>query len=227
MEKILDYSKITLRFFLCFAMEQFDNKFDNKDISFIVKPSVDRGLVFDRFLTYRRRMARLVSVQVAYLYDINQKIDYHRENTISKPLDSEEKKSQKTIITLCQEIVYFYKTSIFGRQEYGSNRKNKKIDEGFVFEMMTALFKNLDKIDTTIAKHIKANWSISKLDTIIRAILRCATSEAMFGHGKDLAILTSEYTIIAANFYSGKEIGFINATLDAIFRDLGLKNRDK
>src|SRR5574344_2913126 len=43
------------------------------DIEGIECDSVDKQEVFDRFLTYRRRMARMAAVQVLFLYDIRTK----------------------------------------------------------------------------------------------------------------------------------------------------------
>ena len=123
----------------------------------LVKPSVNRGEVFDRFLTYRRRVARLVAVQVSYLYELNQAIDYKTSPDLFMDKNSQ---YRKDIVTLCYEILYFYKTTVFGPQEYGWNRKNKKVDEVFVYEITATLIKNLNKVDEIISKYLNPNWPI-------------------------------------------------------------------
>ena len=39
----------------------------------------------------------------------------------------------------------------------------------------------------------------------------------MFGSYIDKAVLSSEYTNIASDFFSGKEIGFINSITDKLY----------
>jgi transcription antitermination factor NusB len=190
------------------------------DIEDIVRPAVDRQIVFDRFLTYRRRMARLASVQALYLYDLDSKIKKLAENSLFK--DKQDSKI-KTPMILCQEVVYFYKNLFFTPQEYGWNRKNKKVDELFMFEIVTSSINNIKKIDEVVSKHLNNKWTISKLDTVLRAILRSAIGEILLNQKTENAILASEYTNIASNFFQSKTVGFCNGVIDAICKEYKVK----
>lgn len=180
---------------------------------------VDKQVAYDRLLTYRRRMARLSAVQVLYLYCINNKI-----NALCSKDDlfHMEENNQNTLLTddtasLCQDVIYLYKNVFFTPQEYGNDKKHRKIDEGFMSDIVRTAIDNIDVIDKFIASKLNQNWTIAKLDTTLLSIIRCAVAEIMFGSYIDKAVLSSEYTNIASDFFSGKEIGFINSITDKLY----------
>lgn len=181
--------------------------------------SIDKQIAYDRLLTYRRRMARLSAVQSLYLYCVKNKI-----NTLCSKdnLFHTEENNKHTLLTddavsLCQDIIYLYKNVFFTPQEYGNDKKHRKIDEGFLYDIVKTAISNVDIIDKFIASKLNQNWTIAKLDTMLLAILRCAVAEIMFGSYVDKAVLSSEYTNIASDFFSGKEIGFINSITDKLY----------
>ena len=172
--------------------------------------SIDKQEVFDRFLTYRRRMARLAAVQALYLYDFRitkqnkDGTDIFGKNTSVDPLE------------LCQNVIYFYKNVFFTQQEYGFTRKNKKLDENFMFELVSTAISSIDEVDGFIQGHLSGNWTTAGLDYILRAIIRCAIAELLLGVKIEKAVLCSEYTNLAGNFFGPKEIGFINGIVDKL-----------
>ena len=166
--------------------------------------------LFERFLTYRRRMARMCAVQAIYLFDIRQ-----RNN--NKKMTRQETQSEVTLV--CKNVLYFYKNIFFARQDYGQNKKTKKIDEKYFLDTVLSAAKDLESIDKIIAQHLNEKWTVSRLDTVIRSILRCAVCEVLYEAKTEIAVLTSEYTNIAAHFFNGKEIGFINGIIDKIGKE--------
>lgn len=191
---------------------------DNLDDT--ISGSVDRQDVFDRFLTYRRRMARTVSVQVMYLRDINLKVDaLNPINNEQENLFHEKIYEKKKISTLCQEIIYFYKYHIFGPKEYGITKQNRKVDEGFVFDLTKFTYNNIDKIDGIISQYLHGDWTVVKLDIILRNIFRVAVAEVLSTEDYKPKVISSEYTNIASSFYDQKIIGFANAVLDSICKN--------
>jgi N utilization substance protein B len=58
---------------------------------------------------------------------------------------------------------------------------------------------------------------VEKLDTVLRSIIRCAIAEIFIGEPIEKAVLSSEYTNLASNFFDGKEIGFINGITDKLY----------
>ncbi len=169
----------------------------------------DKKDVFERFLTYRRRIARMCIVQGMYLYEIKQK-----NKNITTKLTKKEIESEVNLVY--QNVLYFYKNVFLLKREYGSTKKNKKIDEKYFFDTLMLTVKELKHIDDIISKYLNEKWTIDKLDTVIKSILRSAVCEILYEKKIEIAILTSEYTTIASHFFNGKEIGFVNGILDKI-----------
>ena len=174
--------------------------------------TLDKQEVFDRFLTYRRRMARMSAVQALYLYDIRKKNNINQGDNL---FESGDIASQS--VQLCEEVISFYQNVFFTPEEYGDSKKNKKIDEQFMFELVNTALNNIDEIDGYIKTHINSNWTIDKLDYILRAIIRCAIAEILIGAKIEKAVLSSEYTNLASDYFNGKEIGFINGIVDRLY----------
>lgn len=174
--------------------------------------TLDKQEVFDRFLTYRRRMARMSAVQALYLYDIRKKNNISQGDNLFESGDIAPQSVQ-----LCEEVISFYQNVFFTPEEYGDSKKNKKIDEPFMFELVNTAINNIDEIDGYIKTHINSNWTIDKLDYILRAIIRCAIAEILIGAKIEKAVLSSEYTNLASDYFNGKEIGFINGIVDRLY----------
>ena len=86
-----------------------------------------------------------------------------------------------------------------------------------MYEIVRTAISNISIIDKFIASKLNQNWTIDKLDTTLLSIIRCAVAEIMLGNYVDKAVLSSEYTNIASDFFSGKPIGFINSTTDKLY----------
>ena len=163
--------------------------------------TLDKQEVFDRFLTYRRRMARMSAVQALYLYDIRKKNNINQGDNLFENGDIAPQSMQ-----ICEDVLAFYQNVFFTPEEYGDSKKNKKI-----------ALNNIDEIDGYIKTHINSNWTIDKLDYILRAIIRCAIAEILIGAKIEKAVLSSEYTNLASDYFNGKEIGFINGIVDRLY----------
>lgn len=175
---------------------------------------VEKKEVFERYLTSRRRAARMSAVQVMYLHDFNTKM---KEMGVEDEDLFEKQSSVDTKISnLCHAVLYFYKNVFPAKEEYSLQHKNKRMDEKSLHDIVSHSIKNLDKIDKIISMYLNERWTVEKLDVVVRAILRCAVAELLFNTKTDIPILTSEYTNLASNFFSGKEIGFVNGVVDKI-----------
>lgn len=201
--------------------DEFD--IDNvNDINNIFGPNVDRQILFDRFLTYRRRMARLGAIQAIYLYNMKNKIKIvaQKKDLFNKNKDKNEELFKNDVLTLCQEIIYFYRNIFFTQQEYGWTKKNKKVDEAFMYELVKTTLNNIDEINNFISSKLNENWTLAKLDITLYSIISCAIGELLIGNKIEKAVLSSEYTNIASDFFSGKEIGFINGITDKLYDEV-------
>lgn len=173
--------------------------------------------IFERFLTYRRRMARMGAVQVLYLRDILHKV--HEEHGFSRGLFGTE--AHQDIDHLCCDIQYFYSNILLPHKPSISTepKDEQRIDEKYLRDIITATIKNLKRIDETISRYLKKNWTIDGLDCVIRAILRCGVAEVLFNVKTDIPILTCEYTNITSLFFGDRETGFVNGIVDRVSKE--------
>ena len=170
--------------------------------------------LFDRFLTYRRRLARLSAVQAIYLFEAKGFLSGSAGGNLFEQSDD------SNFVETCQEVISFYKSYFFTPQEYGWTKKDKKIDEDFMFSLVANALMNLNEIDTFIQNRLSGTWVVEKLDAVLRSIIRCAVAEIMIGDFIEKAVLCSEYTNVASNFFSQKEVGFINGIVDRLYGDV-------
>ena len=172
----------------------------------------NKQAIFDKLLTYRRRMARIGAVQTLYLYDFRKKNKFKSE---SKDIFGSNQDTDP--VEIYQEIISFYRNVFFTKQEYGWTKKNKKIDETFMLKLVNKTINSIQEIDSFIQSRLNGNWTTEKLDYVLRAIIRCAIGEILLGENIEKAVLCSEYTNLAGNFFNPKEIGFVNSIIDKLY----------
>jgi N utilization substance protein B len=74
------------------------------------------------------------------------------------------------------------------------------------------------EIDKAIAACLSENWSLARVDSILRAILRAAGFELVARRDVPAKVVIDEYVGIAHDFFAGDEPGFVNAALDRMAR---------
>jgi N utilization substance protein B len=74
------------------------------------------------------------------------------------------------------------------------------------------------EIDRAIAACLSEKWTMQRIDSILRAILRCAGFELIARRDVPAKVVIDEYVAIARDFFSGDEPGFVNGALDTIAR---------
>jgi len=74
------------------------------------------------------------------------------------------------------------------------------------------------EIDKAIAACLSETWSLTRVDSILRAILRAAGFELVARRDVPARVVIDEYVGIAHDFFSGDEPGFVNAALDTMAR---------
>jgi N utilization substance protein B len=75
-----------------------------------------------------------------------------------------------------------------------------------------------DDFDKMIAGALTTDWTVERLESVLRAILRAGACELSDFPEVPLRVVISEYVDIAHAFYSGPEPGLVNAVLDRIGR---------
>ena len=70
------------------------------------------------------------------------------------------------------------------------------------------------------ATYYLVEWPLSRLDAVLRAILRAGAYELVHRHDVPPRVSISEYTAVAYAFFAGKEPGLANGVLDRLGRTL-------
>ena len=74
------------------------------------------------------------------------------------------------------------------------------------------------EIDKAIAGCLSETWTLARVDSILRAILRAAALELISRRDVPAKVVIDEYVGIAHDFFAGDEPGFVNAALDRLAR---------
>lgn len=76
------------------------------------------------------------------------------------------------------------------------------------------------EIDELISQFLTEGWRLDRIDSVVRAIFRAATCELLGTTEVPTPVVINEYLNITKEYFNGKEIGFVNGTLDSIAKHL-------
>lgn len=93
-------------------------------------------------------------------------------------------------------------------------------DEVFFEDIIEGVVRNQAAIDKVIAENLSEKWSLKRLDLTLRAILRAAAYEIHHRPDVPALVIIDQYVSISADFFQGKEPGFINGALDKIAKGI-------
>jgi N utilization substance protein B len=77
-----------------------------------------------------------------------------------------------------------------------------------------------DVIDPLLAEALPDDWPLSRVDPVLRALLRAGVAELSMPDGPPAKVVINEYLDIARGFFTGPEPGLANAVLDKVARSL-------
>ncbi len=80
------------------------------------------------------------------------------------------------------------------------------------------------EVDRAIESQLAEGWTLPRLDTTVRAILRAGVFELMAAGSVPPRVIIDEYVSIADSFFDDAEVRFINGVLDALARRLRPKD---
>jgi N utilization substance protein B len=141
----------------------------------------------------RRSVARLTAVQALYQLELNQAID-------PEPVVSE-----------------------FARHRFGQEIDGDRygeVDPALFADIVRGVVADQDRLDDTISAVLTEEWPLSRLDSVLRAILRAGAYELVHRRDVPPRVSISEYTAVAHAFFVGKEAGLANGVLDRLGRTL-------
>ena len=93
-----------------------------------------------------------------------------------------------------------------------------KADAAWFRSIVTGVVKDQKTLDPMIAGSISEGWTLSRLDSTLRAILRAGVFEIVSKPDVPTAVIVTEYVEIATAFFEGEEAKLVHAVLDRIAR---------
>tara|TARA_B100000214_G_scaffold93043_1_gene64349 strand:+ start:399 stop:854 length:456 start_codon:yes stop_codon:yes gene_type:complete len=93
--------------------------------------------------------------------------------------------------------------------------KTEKADKNHLIKILKGVTKNQKDIDLDIKDNL-IGWSLSRIDSVSRAILRSALHELRECNDIPVKVIIDEYIEISKSFFEGEEPNFINGILDKI-----------
>ena len=99
--------------------------------------------------------------------------------------------------------------------DYPKNQYKK-----FIKDVVSGSLERSDLIEETINTHLSDDIDLSKTDKLLKIILFSAIFELMFKHNTPTKVIISEYLLASEYFLEKIQIGYLNAILDKISKQL-------
>ena len=87
-------------------------------------------------------------------------------------------------------------------------------------DIVRGVVREQRELDRQVNNALAKGWSLARIDSTLRAILRCGTYELRRCKDVPLKVIINEYVDIAHAFFEGDEPGVVNAVLDRLARDI-------
>ncbi|HEY4266520.1 MAG TPA: transcription antitermination factor NusB, partial [Micropepsaceae bacterium] len=76
-------------------------------------------------------------------------------------------------------------------------------DEAFFSDIVHGVLKHQVEIDRSVARSLASGWTLSRIDSILRALLRSATYELVARRDVPAKVVIDEYVELARDFFEG------------------------
>ena len=111
-------------------------------------------------------------------------------------------------------------------EEFELYRLGKEIDEELYRPADVAYFRDLVsgvvrdqlQLDPKIHEVLEKGWPLARIDSTMRAILRCGYYEILRNDGVPVPVILTEYVDVAKAFFEGDEPRMVNGVLDTLAR---------
>lgn len=116
------------------------------------------------------------------------------------------------------EVVAEYEAHRLGQEVDGETYL--KADASWFRSIVAGVVRDQTKIDPMIRSALQDDWSLSRMDSTVRAILRSGTFELIERKDVPIAVIVTEYVEIAQAFFTEDEPKLVNAVLDRIAKQV-------
>ncbi|MGB1547875.1 MAG: transcription antitermination factor NusB [Alphaproteobacteria bacterium] len=111
--------------------------------------------------------------------------------------------------------------------EFRAHRQGGVLEDALAkadFKKFEAIVTGVDahrqELDALIAASLAKDWSLKRLGSVLRAILRSAAFELLAGKDVPAKVVINEYVDLTHAFFEGNEPGFVNGMLDRLAHQL-------
>lgn len=146
----------------------------------------------DRRKANRRGAARLAAVQALYQMDV-----------AATPLN---------------DILAEFESHWLGREVEGA--QYLPAEAAFFRDIVAGVVRGQRALDPLIDRTLSSRWPLTRIDTLLRAVLRAGAYELAERHDVPARVVVSEYVDVAHAFLDSEETGMVNAVLDQLARQL-------
>ena len=99
--------------------------------------------------------------------------------------------------------------------EYSKNQYKK-----FIKDVVKGTLERSELIEETISTNLSNDIDLVKTDKLLKIILFAAVFELMFKHNTPTKVVISEYLLASEYFLEKIQIGYLNAILDKISKQI-------
>jgi N utilization substance protein B len=89
-------------------------------------------------------------------------------------------------------------------------------DRDFFAAILRGVPQHQVEIDRSIAGALAANWSLTRIDSTLRAVLRCGLYELVARRDVPAKVVIDQYVAVTRDFFGGDEPSFVNGVLDTL-----------
>ncbi len=90
----------------------------------------------------------------------------------------------------------------------------------FIKDVVTGTLERSNLIEEQINSYLNEDIDLARTDKLLKIILFAAIFELMFKHNTPKKVIISEYLIASEHFIEKIQIGYLNAILDKISKEL-------
>ena len=90
----------------------------------------------------------------------------------------------------------------------------------FIKDVVLGTLERIELIEETINKNLSDDIDLVKTDKLLKIILFAAVFELMFKHNTPTKVVISEYLLASEYFLEKIQIGYLNAILDKISKEI-------
>lgn len=119
------------------------------------------------------------------------------------------------------EVVQEFTQHRLGAEVEGE--RYKEADSDFFEEIIRGVVRLQRDIDPLLDERLATGWRLTRIDSILRAILRSAAYELLERHDVPARVVLNEYIDIARAFFEQDEPKVVNGVLDSLARHLRSK----